>query len=550
MSFNEATIRDNLANNISILENGIVLDKKEKFIPNSLGTRSFIDIVAHDKNGKIVLIEVKKTKQAEREAIHEVLKYIEGVKQHLRLKEDEIRVFVVSPSWEELIIPFSSFVERTTCHVEGFKLHLTATGEVTKVELIQPLKMFGDRFIAPWHELRYYLDETRCEDAVKKFEILCAEKGLENYVLLELHPSDGHEAGLSSPKQGTMRKTIGMMYSSEPCDVPLPLYKRALYFAMQQLNEPEYIDILEKKSEDAADTLEFLDEMTDAEERIFTLHEAVCELSPHAPSDFFEIAYPAKLTSRLLMDDGWIVGRIYRYGAFKRNIGILSDDQIVKEIGGGEGSSYQRYLKKFSPSSKTQVAEVLNGVERCLSDNPAWRKQIAEVIREIATVRDSNEAEISLFHPSTALLTFYLAAKENSPQQYVPNYHLIRKVGSKDILIYGCLVWDGSISTLRSVMQKHYNNSASEILNPLLWGGYDSLDNKVMRTIGFRYKTFRVDVDGKEINHFSLTEEGWEPMEPLHPLENFYKFFNENAIFAREIYNFYSEHWDGNMVIL
>lgn len=550
ISFNEAAIRDSLADNISIFESGLVLDKKEKFIPNKYGTRSFIDIVAHDNNGRIVLIEVKKTKQAEREAIHEIIKYLEGVKQYLRLREDEIRVFVASPNWEELIIPFSSFVQRTTCHVEGFKLHLTETGEVTKAELVKPLKMEGDRFIAPWHELRYYVDEARCNDAIKKIEAICLEKGLDNYILLELHPSQGHEDGICSPKQGTMRQAIGMMSNSKPRNIHLPLYKRALYFAMQQLSEAEYLRVLENRPDDARNTLDNLEDIADSEERIFTLHQAVCELPPHAPADSFEIAYPAKLTSRLLTDDGWMVGRIYRYGAFKRNVEILSDDQIVKEISGEEGSSSQAYSKKFSPFSKTQLSEISNGVERCLSENPAWRKQIAEVLREIAVLKDSKEAEISLFHPSTALLTFYLAAKENKPQQYLPNYHLRRKVGSKDVLVYGCLVWDGSISTLRSVIQKHYNNSASEMLNPLLWGGYDVLDNKVMRTIGFRYKTFRVDVDGTKINHFSLTEEGWEPMGPLHPHDNFYKFFDKNSSFAREICDFYSKHWNGSMVFL
>jgi Holliday junction resolvase-like predicted endonuclease len=169
VNFNEATIRDSLATNIEILEPGLKLEKKEKFIPNHYGTRGFIDLVAYDREGRIVLIEVKKTNQASREAPHEVLKYIEGVKQHLRLREDEIRVFVASPTWNELLVPFSSLVNRTTCQVEGFNLELSPSGEVTGSEIITPLDLRGDRLIAPWHELRYYMDEIDCRKAIAEY---------------------------------------------------------------------------------------------------------------------------------------------------------------------------------------------------------------------------------------------------------------------------------------------------------------------------------------------------------------------------------------------
>lgn len=440
MSFNEAVIRDSLAKNLQLLEAGLRIDKKEKFIPNKYGTRSFIDLVAHDQDGRIVLIEVKKTKAAEREAIHEILKYIEGTKRHLRLREDEIRVFVVSPEWTELLIPFSSFVQRTTSHVVGFKLHLSPEGEVTAADLVQPVELFGERFIAPWHELRYYSERKNCSEAIEEYEIACQTKGIESYILLELHPSAGHEEGISSPKQGTMRDTIAMIAGAEPLDASLRLYKRALYFAMQELSEPEYASILKNSPQDTSETFEYLEDMEDEEERLLTLHEAVLDLKPRASADFLEIAYPAKLASRLLVEDGWEIGRIHRYGAFERNSQILTDEQVVKEICGEEGSSYQKYAKSFNPSNKPQVAEVLKGVERCLSENPAWRKQIAEVLREVVALGDTDEVEINLFYPSTGLLTFYLAASRGEHEQYVPSYTISRKVGGKTVLVFGCLV--------------------------------------------------------------------------------------------------------------
>jgi len=58
----EALFRDLLANDLSILEEGLVLLEIEKYIPSKLGTRSYLDILARDSSGHWVIIEVKKNK--------------------------------------------------------------------------------------------------------------------------------------------------------------------------------------------------------------------------------------------------------------------------------------------------------------------------------------------------------------------------------------------------------------------------------------------------------------------------------------------------------
>lgn len=68
---NEAAIRDLLAADLSVLEEGMELVKIEQYIPKSLGTRNFLDILAKDKAGQWVIIEVKKTNAAARQAAHE-----------------------------------------------------------------------------------------------------------------------------------------------------------------------------------------------------------------------------------------------------------------------------------------------------------------------------------------------------------------------------------------------------------------------------------------------------------------------------------------------
>src|SRR5262245_36392292 len=99
----EAQIRDLLAEQLGALEPGLTLVEIEKFIPSGIGTRSFIDILARDDRNRWVLIELKRSNAAAREAIHEVYKYTEAVKAHLGARDDEIRAIIVSTEWKELL---------------------------------------------------------------------------------------------------------------------------------------------------------------------------------------------------------------------------------------------------------------------------------------------------------------------------------------------------------------------------------------------------------------------------------------------------------------
>lgn len=118
----ESPLRDLLATQLSILEPGLTLLELEQYIPSAIGTRSFIDILTRDERGRWVLIELKRSDAAAREAIHEVYKYVEAVKGHLGARDDEIRAIIVSTEWKELLLPFSRFVHDTSISVKGVKI--------------------------------------------------------------------------------------------------------------------------------------------------------------------------------------------------------------------------------------------------------------------------------------------------------------------------------------------------------------------------------------------------------------------------------------------
>lgn len=172
----ESVIRDNLSRNLSLIEPKLELMDIEKYIPNEAGTRGFIDILAKDVNGKYVLIELKRSDSSCRDAAHELLKYVEGMKINLSVKEEEIRLFVVSTHWDELLVPFSSLTNRTSLQITGFALSVTESGEPIAAEHVQPLPINQDRLFIPNHEVSLYLSEENLRIGIKSYISACKKK--------------------------------------------------------------------------------------------------------------------------------------------------------------------------------------------------------------------------------------------------------------------------------------------------------------------------------------------------------------------------------------
>ena len=129
----ESALRDLIAQKISQLKPGLTLLQKEQYIPGEPGTKSFIDLYARDENGRHVLIELKRSNTAARQALHEVSKYVEQVKQHFGAKDSEIFAIIASTEWGELLLPFSRF-----CEDAGFSIEIILTVRPALYRLLQP----------------------------------------------------------------------------------------------------------------------------------------------------------------------------------------------------------------------------------------------------------------------------------------------------------------------------------------------------------------------------------------------------------------------------
>ena len=86
------------------------------------------------------------------------------VKQFFGAKDYEVHVIIASTDWSELLVPFSRFCSDSSFSVEGIKINLSDHNTDFEAESVTPLTITQGRFIAPWHYVYWYTDETALQN--------------------------------------------------------------------------------------------------------------------------------------------------------------------------------------------------------------------------------------------------------------------------------------------------------------------------------------------------------------------------------------------------
>ena len=542
----ESEIRDLLVKRLDIFGEGLELIDKEAYLPNKLGTKGFIDILAKDKYGRYIIIELKKSGPASREALHEVLKYIEGLKANKKLKDSEIRVFIVSTIWDELLIPFSSFHKKSKCPVEGFLLKIDENGEPSSVSKIIPVKLNNDRLLSDYHMIRYYSSEANLQNGIRSHIDSFAEKGVEDYVLLMLKAPPGlHEKEISSTISGfksiTGKTDNDLKDEIEKIKQCLPDYGYIIYSAVQILDEPEYLRILSMDHNLYDEVQEYIVE-TEGEERIQILHEyAIDNVEPLPFSESLEIAYPAKLSSKL-DSVGWKIESIYRGGGFKANE-LLSDKSIIEELRGSSGTNRQTYSQQIDSRNLVLLNQIRDEVKICLENNLPWQRQILHILEELQSKaeKDNFTGKIHIYNPQHTLLSIVLTVTERTPL-YIPDYYIHIETEHEKMTYFGCMIRNTNKPNLKQVMQEFYDSDEFAMLFPLTGGGYEARDVEIAKSIGLEYRTFLCVQRGEKNEFFKYEDYKFEKCGTVDIFGDFLKFINDELDFVNDVLEFYEEH--------
>lgn len=538
---NEDEIRDILVKNLKVINKDYTFLEREKYLKNEIGTRGFIDIFAKNKNGKYVIIELKRSKAASREAIHELFKYFEAVKTSLSCNSDEIELVIVSTEWDELIVPFSSFIKQVDFSVSGYKLNIEKIP--FQAELIEPLELIEDRFLSAIQVARYYLDEDQLKIGIEDHKKFFDSHDIKNYVLVILKSSDDYyQNEIDSLKR--IHDSIDVKNINPFDETKIPNLKYIIYSSNQLLTEQDYINHFKKDKyykDDYKDQIEeiIFDNETTTLDKLEGLNDLLIEQEPFPDSEHVEIGTPAKF--RLLLDfQNWEIIDIQRYGSLSNNL-LLSDELIIQEISGCNGTTGQSFESVFNLQNKASFSRIKRQINNCLSDNYIWRNHIFEILDELQK-EGINEVKCNIYNPMNIIYTIYLAKSSPRGPLYIPDYNIFIKTDNEERLYLGYL--DGTIidHSLSEIFDKFYEDGEDEFAFSLTWSGYTSKNLEMTQYIGLNYKTKLIKKSNKGIKFYNYENYRFNETIPYNPITDFYKLLDNNKKLVPEIIEYFKQH--------
>jgi hypothetical protein len=161
----EAVLRDYLAGHLDLIEAGLELRATEHPVMNALGANGFIDILARDQAGDLVVIELKRADSSARAALHELEKYVALLASDSGIRTDQVRCIVVSTTWHELLVPFARMAARADFDATGRRLLLGADGYPTGTELVALPDLDTGLEMCPLHHMLLYATVEQRDNA-------------------------------------------------------------------------------------------------------------------------------------------------------------------------------------------------------------------------------------------------------------------------------------------------------------------------------------------------------------------------------------------------
>lgn len=521
----ESTLRDLIAQNIEKLKPGLTLLQKEQYIPNEHGTKSFIDLYATDKRNRHILIELKRSTVSARQAIHEVNKYVESVKQYFGAKDSEVHVIIASTEWTELIIPFSRLCSDAGFSIEGIQIDITEDPADFQVLPILPLPIKQGRFIAPWHNVYWYDDLASFQQGIDAIENAYSQKGIDDYVIVKFHLPD---PSMTYIYNSILKDKETDIFHAGKTTNPPQMNEYIAYTAVQILSTDKCLQIISHDEDALAEAIEILPDMDD-EEALCYLHECVEAIEPSPKCDYYEIGYPAKFSHIFEHEDCTPLG-IIRHGIFARNA-VLSDDTLYSELQGEDGSTGAKFRKNVRISNHAHVKALKEDITSALKTNPVWQGHILHIIDEVKSEFPDSEIDISIFNPCTGIFAIYYTLTKDDGLLYLPSYRILVKNQVNTRLYFGALETGGPAKTFSQLLDKYYYGRLDVLLISLTWGGRDERDSDIVEDLGAQYRSYYANIsDGKASDYFTLREYKWRPCEPTSPFDLFLE-YAEKTVF-------------------
>lgn len=461
----EIIYRKKIAENLNLIEPGLTLVEEEHKLDNSNGTRGYIDILCRDRFNHIVIIEIKRSKAASRQALHELNKYVALIKANNGLDQDEIRCMLISTVWTELIVPFSEFYHQTSYQLMGYKLESDEKANNIFFTKIEPLPKDKHKYELYYKHYIYLYEENIDRNNAAKNILLTANKSIV-------------EGGV----------VISIDYMGKN---PIIIYKNAHYVAYTKVSDVLRQKWISENIEYYEDNLKH-DIETDIDEEIS------CNIG-HSLHDSMDIGYPEKLTNMLI--DGWKVRAIDRFGTLKNTKKIITDQQIIADACGIYGTHTSLYMKLHNPLHKKSWEKAKKKIQYSLLGNHIWKNLVNSLLTHVEQEHPDSDVAFYIFNPLNILYSMYEYTNKNS-SSYFPQIDITVSSNSKKelIVLRSILVLDKSKKDI------DINKAVSSIYGSV-YGFFDTVhfhevwrnDDKLVELLNYRYLNFLYLIKQNEV---------------------------------------------------
>ncbi|WP_017415093.1 endonuclease NucS domain-containing protein [Clostridium tunisiense] len=511
----ESLVRDYLCENLDFISQDLSLVEKEYKLENAFGTRGFIDILARDAEDNYVIIEIKRSNQASRQAIHEVSKYAALLKYNLKVKDSEIRLMIISTTWEELIVPYSEFYNNNNYYLEGYKIRLDNNNVPIDKEKIEPLNLDITRSISKSQHIFLYRNKDRLDEMIHKIKTMLPKYGIEDFIVIQM----------------SINKSIP--------------YPNALYLAHQRYSKEYYLNLLKARSNK---NNSLLDKFNDSYSEALELEENYKSASKEEmewyfislegiflenflheiDSDDYEIGYPEKFMINI--NSGWGIQKVMCNGFFERDK-LFSSVKAIREIMSINESNTIMYYNQSPSSNNAKINEIFNKSLNIFYNNRVWKYHISRIYHELGKEKKDYNISVMIFNPENIL--------ECIVNKLEPKYEIIVDyINESRVSIYrGMIRCVRKEINFNDIVDKYFERQEFNIFMDMHLHTIHSKDLGIMSDLGMEYVSELITLNYDDRRIYSLLVDYGDIVlnEKKSLGENFIDYLSESNKFRNEL---------------
>ena len=514
---NEAIIRDNLAKNLCVLEDGLKLRDINVEVQNPDGAAGFIDIFAEDRCGHKVVIELKRSDQAARQGLNEIFKYAGLLQRHYGLRPSDFRVLVVSTTWHELLVPFSECLKDLAFPAEGFQIWIDDAGKVTRAKRVEALPEAHLLDFIPHHMVYTFSDSVTRNGCLTDLKAKIVNLGAADFVLFCLDYRGAK-------------------------DLPFP---HAVYACLGTVHEETITSILGK-----AGVLKEVEEWRNrSEEDDFSFWQR--QFEQHVFGNFAianacgESGFPESAEA---LSREWRLGAVVRHGRWEGTEAVHNDVELWRSVARLDRGNFHSFEKRSSPRFRAEWADLVENAKGALLGYSPWRVVLDLYLKEIAVAFPKADVEICIYNPCDLLLALYYVAANGDPG-FIPTFRIeVWEGEQRKRFVFSSLVWDGQTrpseagKVISGIFDEPFGYFADRSSGLL-----DKTFTPLLSAHGFSMPVIETEwsaapeprVTKIEAQSGRIVRTRWSPR-PVG--ESFSRFFRENREYLRSLVRFFNKH--------